>query len=185
MKTVKAALLATTIAFSPIVVSWDQYLDDPESELFQDWYPYTQISGQSFSDSEESGLANSSVQFFPDPSSRLNTHHIFDARVGYNTDGQQQLYIVTTYPCEATHRSGETAVLKVNGQNVRFNAACNLINYAYYTIATATGTSYVVNEFKRASTVSIHIPYKDTNRGVPFSAAGFTKLWNSYGGGAL
>lgn len=85
--------------------------------------------------------------------------------------------------CE--ERDMHDGVIKVNGQNIQVVNGCGKDKDGYnaevYIIKTDAGLDYIVNEFKRKEIVKVGFG----NITIPFSAKGFIKAWDSFGGAAL
>jgi len=76
---------------------------------------------------------------------------------------------------------------KIGKRNVRMNVFCEYSSkdnhwYEYATPTTYLGREYVTNTFKKAK---YQVFVKSTDYAQHFSAKGFTKAWNNFGGNAL
>lgn len=110
-------------------------------------------------------------------------------KVGSSTSGKQRIYFETINWSNGEFKntcSGEmeATTIKVNNQNVTFHRWCNKetfdgqqFNVLSFSPVTGKGLDFVVNQFKTKNTVTVD--------GVKYSAKGFTKVWNSYGGDSI
>ncbi|QLE85330.1 hypothetical protein FLM48_09680 [Shewanella sp. Scap07] len=79
-------------------------------------------------------------------------------------------------------------VYKINGQNVKMRERCTKYtdtnsHYKMSWAITDNGHSFIVNTFKNAKD-SVHVKFSDGGA-VNFSAKGFSREWNSFGGNAI
>lgn len=187
MKISKSVLLSTALMTSSSSFAW--YVDLSEkSQTIQDSYsPYKIVGGLSFSEFMKKTGNNyepsSSVGYSTD-SEVEKWDLLYLATIGRNHKGMQRLYIHTPEKCIQEEKIADKTI-RVNYHNVKFSVFCDNDNKQYLSAKSQQGRRYVIDEFKEKNTVTFEMPRNNKNFPVTFSAIGFIRAWDSFGGNAL
>ncbi|EGQ9303616.1 hypothetical protein WD376_004201 [Vibrio vulnificus] len=173
----KAALLLALFSFQSSA-SFTLDLTDPKNLEIADIYPaYELVRSISFADNSN---GKSALFGLKSDKNSDNWDTIFEARISSSQSGQQRIYVTTAVTCSDREAIYDSATIKTNGQNVRYNKYCDG-NWIYLTPLSKAGDNFLVDQFKKKN----HVAFEFLDIRVVFDAEGFTKSWNSYGGDAL